>query len=226
SRQAFPLRNGINQPIELFEALLLSDKLGDVAHVVFQGIKGFQRHYRGLCVRDRGGQRQTRDGQERGLRPASEHEKAPCVWAVVILFLSVIFTVVLILPRTSGASVRPRGNNLEPCTSGRPQRATTRNGALWNKAGISAVFGLLPPTARQIENGITYLTNQHLSAILRYRKETIMPAKNPPTGTDKDLNLATLSELFTREDAARKFLESKLWPAGPVCPHCGCCEYY
>lgn len=25
---------------------------------------------------------------------------------------------------------------------------------------------------------------------------------------------------FTNEEAARKHLESKLWPAGPVCPHC------
>jgi len=37
---------------------------------------------------------------------------------------------------------------------------------------------------------------------------------------DKDLNLATLSPLFSDEYAARKFIESKLWPNGPVCPHC------
>lgn len=47
-----------------------------------------------------------------------------------------------------------------------------------------------------------------------------MPRKNPPTGTDADLNLATLSELFVNEQEARKFLESKRWPNGPVCPHC------
>jgi transposase-like protein len=35
-----------------------------------------------------------------------------------------------------------------------------------------------------------------------------------------DLNLATLSGLFVDENAAREFLESKLWPDGPVCPHC------
>lgn len=36
-----------------------------------------------------------------------------------------------------------------------------------------------------------------------------------------NLNLATLSKLFADENAAREFLESKLWPNGPVCPHCG-----
>src|SRR5258708_5236343 len=41
---------------------------------------------------------------------------------------------------------------------------------------------------------------------------------------DSELNLATLSNLFVDEDAARAFLESKLWPDGPVCPHCGSCD--
>ena len=36
-----------------------------------------------------------------------------------------------------------------------------------------------------------------------------MPRKNPPTGTDADLNLATLSDLFVDEEKARMFLESK-----------------
>ena len=44
-----------------------------------------------------------------------------------------------------------------------------------------------------------------------------MPAKNPPTETVADLNLATLSTLFADEDAARDFLESFIWPNGPVC---------
>lgn len=49
-----------------------------------------------------------------------------------------------------------------------------------------------------------------------------MPAKKPPTGTDKDLNLATLSTLFVDEDKARDFIESRRWPDGtPYCPHCG-----
>jgi transposase-like protein len=38
--------------------------------------------------------------------------------------------------------------------------------------------------------------------------------------SDNGLNLSNLSHLFTNEDAARNFLESKLWPNGPVCPHC------
>jgi transposase-like protein len=49
-----------------------------------------------------------------------------------------------------------------------------------------------------------------------------MPRKNPPTGTDADLNLVTLSQLFVDEDKAREFLEKKRWPSGtPTCPHCG-----
>jgi transposase-like protein len=53
-----------------------------------------------------------------------------------------------------------------------------------------------------------------------------MPKKKPPTGTDADLNLSTLSRLFVDEDAARAFLESKRWPNGPVCPHCQGKEAY
>lgn len=53
-----------------------------------------------------------------------------------------------------------------------------------------------------------------------------MARKNEPTGTDKDLNLATLSALFTNEDAARRFIESKRWPNGPVCPHCSSTQVY
>ena len=40
------------------------------------------------------------------------------------------------------------------------------------------------------------------------------------------MNLATLSHLFVDEDAARKFIETKRWPNGPVCPHCDCKEIY
>ena len=42
----------------------------------------------------------------------------------------------------------------------------------------------------------------------------------------KDLNLATLSHLFTDETAARAFIESQLWPTGPCCPHCGSVTFY
>lgn len=38
--------------------------------------------------------------------------------------------------------------------------------------------------------------------------------------SDCTLNLSTLAELFADEDKARDFLEEKLWPGGPVCPHC------
>jgi transposase-like protein len=30
---------------------------------------------------------------------------------------------------------------------------------------------------------------------------------------------------FTDDDAAREALEAIRWPDGPVCPHCGCCDY-
>src|SRR5437660_3397013 len=53
-----------------------------------------------------------------------------------------------------------------------------------------------------------------------------MPRKNPPTGTYADLNLSTLADLFTNEDAARAFIENRVWPNGPVCPHCGSKEAY
>lgn len=42
----------------------------------------------------------------------------------------------------------------------------------------------------------------------------------------KELNLHTLSNLFHDEDKARAFIESQLWPNGPVCPHCECKEAY
>jgi transposase-like protein len=53
-----------------------------------------------------------------------------------------------------------------------------------------------------------------------------MPRKNPPTGTDADLNLVALMELFTDEAKARQFLESKRWPFGPTCPHCDSTDVY
>jgi transposase-like protein len=45
---------------------------------------------------------------------------------------------------------------------------------------------------------------------------------------NKDLNLATMAAMFADETKARDWLESKLWPDGPVCPHdgCGCMESY
>lgn len=43
---------------------------------------------------------------------------------------------------------------------------------------------------------------------------------------DSKLNLATLSALFSNEDEARRFLELKRWPSGPVCPRCQCNRAY
>src|SRR5438552_389092 len=46
--------------------------------------------------------------------------------------------------------------------------------------------------------------------------------KAPPTGTDADLNLASMSAMFSDEDKARELIESRRWPNGDVfCPHCG-----
>lgn len=46
--------------------------------------------------------------------------------------------------------------------------------------------------------------------------------KSPPTGTDADLNLASMSAMFSDEDKAREFIESRRWPNGDVfCPRCG-----
>jgi transposase-like protein len=57
-----------------------------------------------------------------------------------------------------------------------------------------------------------------------YRNKPHAGAKKAPTGTDADINLSLMSPLFHDEDAAREFLEARLWPNGPVCPHCGCCD--
>lgn len=60
----------------------------------------------------------------------------------------------------------------------------------------------------------------------QYRNQPKSGKKKPPTGTDADLNLATLLPLFTNEDKAREFIESKRWPDGAFCPHCGCMDVY
>jgi len=53
-----------------------------------------------------------------------------------------------------------------------------------------------------------------------------MARKNEPTGTNADLNLISLSAIFVNEEKARKFLEDKRWPNGPVCPRCGSIKFY
>jgi transposase-like protein len=41
------------------------------------------------------------------------------------------------------------------------------------------------------------------------------------TNEERDeLNLITLAQEYSSDEKARAFLESKLWPNGPVCPHC------
>ena len=35
------------------------------------------------------------------------------------------------------------------------------------------------------------------------------------------LSFAEIADVYNDEDKAREFLESQLWPEGPVCPHCG-----
>ena len=53
-----------------------------------------------------------------------------------------------------------------------------------------------------------------------------MARRKKLTGTDADLNLASLSPLFVDEGKAREFLEAKRWPNGPTCPHCGSDKVY
>jgi transposase-like protein len=36
--------------------------------------------------------------------------------------------------------------------------------------------------------------------------------------------MSLLSPQYQNEDAAREYLEAKLWPSGPFCPHCGVIE--
>jgi len=59
-----------------------------------------------------------------------------------------------------------------------------------------------------------------------YRNKPHTGKKAAPTGTDADLNMATLANLFADEDAAREFLEAKRWANGRICPHCGHTETY
>lgn len=54
-------------------------------------------------------------------------------------------------------------------------------------------------------------------------------ATNPAIKNDSDVDSGTLFTIFQRysdEDKARVFVESLLWPNGPVCPHCESTEAY
>jgi transposase-like protein len=50
-------------------------------------------------------------------------------------------------------------------------------------------------------------------------------ARNNDTDID-NLTLSTIFEAYSDEESARAFVESLLWPDGPVCPHCGSPEAY
>lgn len=43
---------------------------------------------------------------------------------------------------------------------------------------------------------------------------------NPKAPTRDDLTLDEINQRFADDDLAREYLESILWPNGPVCPHC------
>jgi transposase-like protein len=70
------------------------------------------------------------------------------------------------------------------------------------------------------------MPSKYIPSASGYRHSRHPGKKNPPTGTDADLNLATLQALFHDESKARTFLESKRWPNGAVCPHCGSKDAY
>ena len=70
------------------------------------------------------------------------------------------------------------------------------------------------------------MPSKYIPKNTEYLKQPHSGKKAPPTGTDADLNMATLAKLFNDEDAARDFLEAKRWSKGRFCPHCGCLETY
>ncbi len=47
------------------------------------------------------------------------------------------------------------------------------------------------------------------------------PAQKTESKPGDDLTLMAVMARFGSEDAAREYMESVLWPDGPVCPHCG-----
>ena len=48
-----------------------------------------------------------------------------------------------------------------------------------------------------------------------------MTNKAPGKHQREGISLKKLMDMFPNEDAARKWLESEIWPDGPHCPHCG-----
>ena len=70
------------------------------------------------------------------------------------------------------------------------------------------------------------MRSKYIPRNTKYLHQPRSGKKAPPTGTDADLNLASMTKLFNDEDAARTFLESKLWKNGRSCGHCGCTKTY
>ncbi|MYF08004.1 MAG: IS1595 family transposase [Rhodospirillaceae bacterium] len=50
-------------------------------------------------------------------------------------------------------------------------------------------------------------------------------ATAPGKSHRKGLTVKELMRMFPTEDAARRWFEAKMWPNGPVCPHCGSTEH-
>lgn len=70
------------------------------------------------------------------------------------------------------------------------------------------------------------MPSKYIKTRTGYKSKPPSGRKAPPTGTDADLNLSTMLPLFMDEEKAIAFVESKRWPNGPICPHCGGTEAY
>ena len=68
------------------------------------------------------------------------------------------------------------------------------------------------------------MPSKYIKSTTDYTHKPHSGKKAPPTGTDADLNLATMSLMFSDEEKARNFIESKRWANGVACPHCECGE--
>ena len=53
------------------------------------------------------------------------------------------------------------------------------------------------------------------------KMETVMAQKAPGKAQREGISLVKLMKMFPTGDAARRWFESKIWPDGPYCPHCG-----
>ena len=48
-----------------------------------------------------------------------------------------------------------------------------------------------------------------------------MAQQAPGKSHRQGISVKQLMKMFPTEEAARKWLESEIWPQGPYCPHCG-----